>query len=516
MSCDMLKQVNHIKKLKLNDFEENIQEFISGYSCPLCEGILNDAVIDKCGHSYCNECIVELIKNEKKCPFSKLNINKNEIIKNTIVNSTIEKQTITCLNKEIGCKWKGKVNQRKEHLKKDCEFEYADCKYECGFSSERKVINGHEKECDQRKVNCKYCTFEILFSLIDEHYNTDCSLYPTTCKCGDEVLKVDFKKHVENECKLENVECPFITIGCEYNDQRQMMKKHLDLNLTSHLQSIISSFETINITVKSQNKVIEELQATNNLLRLELFNIKSNLNLQNEDLYNQLLDIKNENKRMKYYSIVPYSNYIPSFVNDVNSNIDNFLLVEQSFSSIFSIPQDSSSEISKISDNLGWFGTISYSLNLYNDLINMSDSNKINNFSSSSIININMKIINTSNSCIMLGLCINRSDIKIPLEGGFYKNTDYNTLAYYIYNHSIFKSGVLQQKGLANNQRKCISGDIITMTIDLLKYKIIFKVNGFITVDSISFPDLSYIINDEMLLRVTCDMSDIGDQIMFI
>ena len=47
----------YLPKLVLEEFVEECKIFVEEYSCPLCEGILFNSVIDRCGHSFCKECI---------------------------------------------------------------------------------------------------------------------------------------------------------------------------------------------------------------------------------------------------------------------------------------------------------------------------------------------------------------------------------------------------------------------------------------------------------------------------
>ena len=120
-----------IPYLVLNEFLEESKIFVQEYSCPLCEGILNESIIDKCGHSFCKPCVEVLLDETNICPFSKIEIlpqndykktkNKNTsfmdyVFINRAVNAVIEKQNVFCKNKNSKCEWTGKLNERKNHL----------------------------------------------------------------------------------------------------------------------------------------------------------------------------------------------------------------------------------------------------------------------------------------------------------------------------------------------------------------------------------------------------------------
>ena len=88
-----------VPNLTINEFLDECKIFVDSYSCPLCEGILLESVIDKCGHSFCKECMNTLLKETSKCPFTNNEL-KPPLSLNIIVNSVIEKQKVYCKNGE--------------------------------------------------------------------------------------------------------------------------------------------------------------------------------------------------------------------------------------------------------------------------------------------------------------------------------------------------------------------------------------------------------------------------------
>ena len=66
------------------------------FKCPICFDILIDPVIDKCGHTFCKKCIKNHLKNNLLCPFSKLEIGKNDLYRNLILKNILDENNFKC------------------------------------------------------------------------------------------------------------------------------------------------------------------------------------------------------------------------------------------------------------------------------------------------------------------------------------------------------------------------------------------------------------------------------------
>lgn len=97
----------------------------SSLKCHFCKEIPLSAFRIRCDSTsvhpiFCKECISNWIAQNGNCPLDKKSLTLNEIFQDDFITKMIQDSKIMCLNKEKGCKWKGKVMQLQSHLEK-CE-----------------------------------------------------------------------------------------------------------------------------------------------------------------------------------------------------------------------------------------------------------------------------------------------------------------------------------------------------------------------------------------------------------
>ena len=482
--------------LKIDEFIPECKPFAEPYSCPLCEGILYESVIDKCGHSFCLECSNNLLKLTQKCPFSNLPLNP-PFAMNIVVNTVLEKQIVFCRNKELGCEWQGKLGDRKTHLNYECMKESINCEYapDCKEKDLRENILNHIKICPYRLIQCEYCEETMTFENL-EYHNKICPNIPVECsnKCGKKIPMNKLKYHLEEECDNTVVECPFNLVGCEYYEIRLKLKPHLEHDLERHLRMLTNKIHNLEKGLSEANSRIDELNNENNLL-------KKNIQILNEQIINNKNEFNNSlniitsrmNFNKKYSPIYP-SNFVPNFFDNKLSNENIFILDKKNFL------------IKKASKNLGWYGISSQVLFNINNSISAS---MIGFNDQQDIIIINMKIINTINSCIMFG--ITWSNDENPVEKGFYSftNDKNKSLMFYCFNSAIYHKGVVMVSN--PKEKKCYDGEIITMIIKKSKNTVQFRKNGKPVFDAIDVPELN-----QSLIRAAVDMSDFDDEVEFL
>ena len=482
--------------LKIDEFIPECKPFAEPYSCPLCEGILYESVIDKCGHSFCLECSNNLLKLTQKCPFSNLPLNP-PFAMNIVVNTVLEKQIVFCRNKELGCEWQGKLGDRKTHLNYECMKESINCEYapDCKEKDLRENILNHIKICPYRLIQCEYCEETMTFENL-EYHNKICPNIPVECsnKCGKKIPMNKLKYHLEEECDNTVVECPFNLVGCEYYEIRLKLKPHLEHDLERHLRMLTNKIHNLEKGLSEANSRIDELNNENNLL-------KKNIQILNEQIINNKNEFNNSlniitsrmNFNKKYSPIYP-SNFVPNFFDNKLSNENIFILDKKNFL------------IKKASKNLGWYGISSQVLFNINNSISAS---MIGFNDQQDIIIINMKIINTINSCIMFG--ITWSNEENPVEKGFYSftNDKNKSLMFYCFNSAIYHKGVVMVSN--PKEKKCYDGEIITMIIKKSKNTVQFRKNGKPVFDAIDVPELN-----QSLIRAAVDMSDFDDEVEFL
>ena len=482
--------------LTIDEFIPECKPFAEPYSCPLCEGILYESVIDKCGHSFCLECSNNLLKETQKCPFSNLALSP-PFAMNIVVNTVLEKQIVFCRNKSLGCEWQGKLGDRKTHLNYECLKETISCEYapDCKEKDLRENILNHIKTCPYRLVQCEYCDETMTFENL-EYHNKVCPNIPVECsnKCGKKIPMNKLKYHLEEECDNTVVECPFNLVGCEYYEIRLKLKPHLEQDLERHLRMLTDKIHKLEKGLNEANSRIDELNNENNLL-------KKNIQILNEQIINNKNEVNNSlnliTARMNFnkkYSPIYQSNFVPNFFDNDLSQENIFFLDKQNFI------------IKKSSKNLGWYGLSSKILFNVNNSISSS---LIGYNDEQDIIIINMKINNTINSCIMFG--ITWSNEQNPVEKGFYSftNDKNKSLMFYCFNSAIYHKGVVMVSN--PKEKKCYDGEIITIIIKKSKNTVQFRKNGKPVFDAINIPELN-----QSLIRAAVDMSDFDDEVEFL
>lgn len=138
------------------------------YKCNICFNIMNNpADCDKCGHSYCHDCIANF-----KCPFNCQNskAKPSSVAIKILLNQIIFK----CENE--GCNEKLTYNN----------------------------IYLHDQECDFKPTKCPSpnCNMNISKKHLEKHIKEDCKYVYLECRvCQNEFLKLDLQEHEEN-CEL--------------------------------------------------------------------------------------------------------------------------------------------------------------------------------------------------------------------------------------------------------------------------------------------------------------------------
>jgi len=489
MNDILTKQFN--PQLFIEEFHEDSQKFIQEYSCPLCEGILFEAVIDRCGHSFCKACVETLSKNEYKCPFSKLEIYTKDILPNIVVNSVIEKQIVYCKNKKNDCPWIGKLGDRKNHLYYDCEKEFLLCEFiGCEQKIPRELMNAHIAECPFRLVKCHHCGESFNFNQMENHYKI-CPGFPFECPngCGLKIKQSEVSIHLEVFCDNSIADCPFKLVGCTFSDVRKELKKHLNDYLEQHLKLINNKIQSLQDQITKQKDDIHYLKKENKNLKGEIDENKNMIIKSNNDLVSSINILSRNMDNLKLYSPIPASTFVPNLFNFEFTNYT------PSMKDIFDINAETYA-ITKISENHGWYGISSEPIILTKEKVI-----------------VNMKIKKSVNSTIMFGITF--SNQKCPLTDGFYQQTNPNdsSYMYYCYNSAVYSKGRSHNYGTGS----CVENDVITLIIDPIEGKIVFRRNGVQCSDPIDVDFFQQeVVEMKGSLRIALDFSEYLDEVMFL
>jgi hypothetical protein len=135
------------------------KEEVADFICPINLGVYNDPVTDTCGHTFCKRCILEWLKNNNKCPYSRKLILAEELIEATEKADEIIQKGIVCSFRGDGCMWEGKLPGLPIHFGTDCGFTKIRCQSfeKCGTETLRKLMSAHYEKCDFRVLACDFC-----------------------------------------------------------------------------------------------------------------------------------------------------------------------------------------------------------------------------------------------------------------------------------------------------------------------------------------------------------------------
>nr|XP_058965525.1 E3 ubiquitin-protein ligase NRDP1-like [Pocillopora verrucosa] len=141
----------------LNKFVNHVDQNLL---CSICAGVLQEAVITPCGHSFCDECLHIWLSrpNTTTCPSCRSDVPPYDVIPVLALRGVVEGLAVHCDNDEHGCKMVLKLEKLPAHLQ-ECEFALIECGA-CGKSVKRFELPDHHEEC------------EIIKNLVAKHTKT--------------------------------------------------------------------------------------------------------------------------------------------------------------------------------------------------------------------------------------------------------------------------------------------------------------------------------------------------------
>ena len=162
--------------------------------CPVCKKIFEEPIISvKCGHTFCRQCIENLVNAGNRCPLDGLACDSGQLVLNLAIMGQLADLKIycchgLCLIKDLspipahnngladgierydndpdGCPQTICIGKRKEH-EDNCQFALVECPIAgsaCGPMRKRD-LDGHMKLCSN--VPCSFADFgEVLFYVL--------------------------------------------------------------------------------------------------------------------------------------------------------------------------------------------------------------------------------------------------------------------------------------------------------------------------------------------------------------
>jgi TNF receptor-associated factor 2/TNF receptor-associated factor 3 len=216
---------------------EGSKQLILRLLCFCCNLVLKDPVQTEEGVRLCSDCADYIIKlPNHTCPQCQITIQKGGVIPDFAGRKEVCRLNVRCINKAIGCAWRGILGTLQEHLKA-CDYKSEPCEL-CSDLVVAKFMGEHlKKKCTHREVQCEYCTITLKFYELETHQNRDCPDFPISCPaCQIEVTRATLPEHKANECKF--MEC----IICKEQVLRSDYKKHIKQNAHSHFVDLSEMF----------------------------------------------------------------------------------------------------------------------------------------------------------------------------------------------------------------------------------------------------------------------------------
>ena len=212
--------------------------------CRVCLEIFKDKVCFQtkcCGHHICSDCATQLKNMETPCAVCRsgsFDVNEDQFFTREILNLKVR-----CYYSNAGCKWTGELRQ----------------------------LDGHEKKCTKKLVECQYCNKNYHRSDINEHLLTCRKANAiVTCpnRCSNPKQKRDtIKAHLENDCPLRVIIPPNGALPITANGETSIVPvsftmldylKHLECGQPWYSPPFYTSESGYKLSIRVDAKLNEE------------------------------------------------------------------------------------------------------------------------------------------------------------------------------------------------------------------------------------------------------------------
>ncbi|XP_075435212.1 TNF receptor-associated factor 2 isoform X1 [Ascaphus truei] len=232
------------------------------YLCSDCKNILRRPFQAQCGHRYCSQCLRKLISSgPQKCDACIQEgiyeegisvLESSSAFPDNAARREVESLPAICINHE--CPWRGTIKEYEANHEGLCPFMLVPC-LACKApirANEREWHN--ERECPERKLNCRYCKLSFYFPEIKAH-DEICPKFPMTCEgCGKKKIpREKFADHVKS-CGRCKVPCRYLVVGCSEMVENEKCLEHENKCLADHLAKLLD------FIVQHKNEQSEVLQ----------------------------------------------------------------------------------------------------------------------------------------------------------------------------------------------------------------------------------------------------------------
>lgn len=325
----------YFKRIEFEWFTENSQGVIKEYICKLCQGVLNEASMNRNGQLFCHEC-VEISRREGIEEFV-----SSEWSPMVFVTNIINNQQCNCKGKPFGCDWVGTFKKMKEH-DLICMYSEIKCSFvECEEKILRKDLEAHESVCNCRPAECVLCQAIITFKNLQAH-EEECPKKLIYCpqNCQENIVRMNLDYHMKNDCENLIVECEYLKFGCNSNFYKRDTKLHHKEFIGEHNVYFLNF---MNEFKETNNKMINQLTLTANevkekVIKLEKLAVENKEREKNKEKEKEVVkdnnhktdkkpkEIKDAKDKIKYTNIMNGLNSsptIPSSSENSNHNLNS-------------------------------------------------------------------------------------------------------------------------------------------------------------------------------------------------
>ncbi len=253
-----------------------VEELPSELICPVCEDIIDrPLMLGCCGVHLCAVCIDRIEKSPLEtgnhCPYCREPL---KYLQNPTIQRKVNAIQLYCPNRFIGCPWIGNFSKVAEHIdsenlhpENNCQYRLVSCSIEgCDASIPRGLKEQHESvDCEYRQISCPHCESysSSYVTMCREHFGK-CLKFPTDCpnKCGINLQPRDaIEDHLSNDCRLQEIVCEYMSVGCHIKQKRVDMQRHITENTHYHNSILLKGFVALRTTmeiVEEKTKTLED------------------------------------------------------------------------------------------------------------------------------------------------------------------------------------------------------------------------------------------------------------------
>ncbi|BFZ04822.1 hypothetical protein BsWGS_07861 [Bradybaena similaris] len=211
----------------------------SRYECPICLLVLREPRQTRCGHRFCRDCIIKSLReSSNRCPVDNEPLRESDIYPDNFAKREILNFNIKCPNNKDGCDKIFPLGRLQNHLE-ECPYALTPCPYKCASILQRIDVDSHlATSCENRAVTCENCSCNIQAKYMQSHLALCPHVIVACPHCKEQRIRAELSFHLQSECQLVDVHCPFYLLGCRLTMVRSSVDDHLVNSGASHMKQL--------------------------------------------------------------------------------------------------------------------------------------------------------------------------------------------------------------------------------------------------------------------------------------